>query len=183
MNLHWQTRHSTAKLPLEFTCSSSKGARTIIYKCQYCNAKPALYDEMHEHSRNLHPELPIKLFRVAAKVKTEVISDNDEPTAKKQRDDLTTPIQLTSAVTISLSPSKRPRAAPSEAVPSVTITPKAPEPPALIPAPSRQEVFVVAPQKSQQKRPTYTCVWCTAQFAEEAQVKKFPSSFKYFFYF
>lgn len=192
MNVHWQARHAAARLPLEFDCSTPNVSpgRTLAYRCQYCNIKPGLYDDMHDHSKALHQDLPLKLFRVASKARVQAGPfdfQEEEPPVKKQREseeedddeDLSNPIALNSAVTISLSQSSRLKAAPSgskESLPALTITPRPldPAPPALTPAPNapgkpaspnKQTVFVVAPQQQQ-----YSCVWCHTKFGQEAQV-------------
>ena len=80
MNVHWQAKHSAAKLPLEF----ATGLRSLLYRCQYCPVQPAQYDTMLEHSTALHPDLPAKLFRVT-QAKTKRPDDaSSTPTPSKK---------------------------------------------------------------------------------------------------
>jgi transposase-like protein len=180
INLHWQRIHLANDLPLDFECDISPEVTAakpesakIYYKCQLCSVQPGLYEEMRLHSKTLHPNCPVKIFRITSKVKG---NQQKEPSVTDSKDLGTPPVKITRV-------EKAPTAS-KEAVAATSSTfavKSQPKHAAKTTAPSTsgssQTVFVVAPPANQ---PAYACAWCNSKFQQESQVIK--NNFLYFWF-
>lgn len=172
INLHWQRIHSASDLPLDFECdipleitAAKPESAKIYYKCQLCPVQPGLYEEMRLHSKTLHPNCPIKIFRITSKVKS---NQQKEPATSDVQGKDSGPAPKIVRVEKNLTPSRETVATPSSSVAIKSQPPKlTPKTPGPITSGNAQTVFVVAPSANQ---PTYACAWCNSKFQQESQV-------------
>ena len=171
INLHWQRIHLSSDLPLDFECdippeisAVKPESAKIYYKCQLCSVQPGLYEEMRLHSKTLHPNCPVKIFRITSKVK---VNQQKEPGVSNSKDSGTPPVKMTRVEKVA-TPSKEAVVATAS---SFAVKSQPPKLTAKTPSPSTsggsQTVFVVAPPANP---PAYACAWCNSKFQQESQV-------------
>ena len=171
INLHWQRIHLSSDLPLDFECNIppeisavKPESAKIYYKCQLCSVQPGLYEEMRLHSKTLHPNCPVKIFRITSKVK---VNQQKEPGVSNSKDSGTPPVKMTRVEKVA-TPSKEAVVATAS---SFAVKSQPPKLTAKTPSPSTsggsQTVFVVAPPANP---PAYACAWCNSKFQQESQV-------------
>lgn len=172
INLHWQRIHLSSDLPLDFECdippeisAVKPESAKIYYKCQLCSVQPGLYEEMRLHSKTLHPNCPVKIFRITSKVK---VNQQKEPGASNSKDSGKPPVKMTRVEKVA-TPSKEAVVAATSS--SFAVKSQPPKLTAKTPSPSTsggsQTVFVVAPPANP---PAYACAWCNSKFQQESQV-------------